>query len=214
MKQTLKRRAVAALLAVAVIVLAGCAGTAKVAQSLPPGSQLQSSTFGVQVSPSAVDGTTFNVGSHSTIFTTAQPKDAGVNLNRFEGKAPAVHVKSTVASGPIGEQIKAAGGPAALNQLLGHEHRAPIPRAAYKSPAPDWNAIPPAGFPLPLTSGNPRATKREPVTGGAVPTSAGSDAAGSNAASDRQIDELFAPRPRSVRPRRISENPFEVGNDG
>lgn len=214
MKCTFNRRAVAGLLAALLIVLCGCTGTAKVAQSLPPGSQLQSSTFGVQVSPSAVDGTTFNLGSHSTIFTTAQPKDAGVNLNRFEGKAPAVHVKSTVASGPIGEQIKAAGGPAALNQLLGHEHRAPIPRHAYKSPAPDWNAIPPAGFPQPLTSGNPHATKREPVTGGAVPTSAGGETARGetargNAASDRRIDELFAPRPR-----RLSENPFEVGNDG
>lgn len=86
---------------------AGCSSIDK----LPDGVQLQSSTFGVKVSPSAPDGTPFVIGSHTTIITTPQPADAGPNLNRFEGGAgvTGATVKSTVASGPVGDQLEKAG---------------------------------------------------------------------------------------------------------
>ena len=96
-----------ALLAIATLAVSGCSSLDK----LPPGVQLQSSTFGVKVSPSAPDGTPFVIGSHTTIITTPQPPDAGPNLNRFEGGAgvTGATVKSTVASGPVGDQLEKAG---------------------------------------------------------------------------------------------------------
>lgn len=99
---------------VAVAFLSGCNAISK----LPPGTQLQSSTFGLKISPQAIDATPFALGSHTTIITTAQPADGGVGLNRFEGSAPGVNVRSTVTSGPIGSEIEKAGGVPALEVLL------------------------------------------------------------------------------------------------
>lgn len=100
-----------AFIALCVIAIAGCRIPA-----LPAGTQIQSSTFGLKVSPQAPDGTPLVVGSHTTIITTPQPADAGPNLNRFEGRAGigGANVKSTVASGPVGEQLRIAGGAAAV----------------------------------------------------------------------------------------------------
>lgn len=106
-----------------IVLLAGCSALDKI----PDGMQMQSSTFGLKFAPQALDGTPLVLGSHSTIITTAQPPDAGVNLNRFEAKAPYTHIKSTVASGNIGEQISAAGGPAALKHLLGNDIELGVP---------------------------------------------------------------------------------------
>lgn len=87
-------------------------------EKLPPGAQLQSSTFGVKISPQSLDGNPLTLGSHTTIITTSQPPDAGANLNRFQGSAPGVDVRSTVATGPVGEQIEAAGGAESLQHLM------------------------------------------------------------------------------------------------
>lgn len=79
-------------------------------KNLPPGTQIQSSTFGLRFSPGAADGTPLSLGSHTSIATLPQPADAGPNLNRFEGLAPfGIRVKSTVATGPVGEELSAAG---------------------------------------------------------------------------------------------------------
>lgn len=107
---------VPAAIVVAAIVfgLSGCSSL----QKIPEGSQFQSSTFGLKFAPAAPDGAPFVLGSHSLIVTTSQPPDAGPNLNRFEGAAPGVKLKSTVATGPVGEQLNAAGGAAAIEGLL------------------------------------------------------------------------------------------------
>jgi len=118
--------------AVIVLVAAlGCSGLAKI----PPGTQLQSSTFGVKVSPQAPDGTPLVIGSHTTIITTPQPTDAGPNVNRFEGTAglTGAKVKSTVATGPVGDELESAA------PALGILHGQP--------PAPA--SIPPARPPVP-----------------------------------------------------------------
>ena len=94
--------------------LSGCSSIDK----LPPGTQVQSSTFGLKVAPQAPDGTPLTLGSHSLIITTEQSENAGPNLNRFQGRAPGVEIRSTVATGPVGEQLREAGGPEALRQLL------------------------------------------------------------------------------------------------
>lgn len=102
----------AALIAVALL-LSGCKAVA-----IPPGAQLQSSTFGVRIAPQDAAGVPLTLGSHTTIITTSQPADAGPNLNRFQGVAPGVNIRSTVATGDIGQQIDAAGGAEALRQLM------------------------------------------------------------------------------------------------
>lgn len=104
-----------AIVVVAILAsLSGCSSLEKI----PDGSQFQSSTFGLKFAPAAPDGAPFILGSHSLIVTTAQPPDGGANLNRFEGKAPGVTLKSTVATGPVGEQLEAAGGAEAIENLL------------------------------------------------------------------------------------------------
>lgn len=101
------RRLVFLAFATALMVVCGCQHLDK----LPPGTQLQSSTFGLKFSPGAPDGAPFTLGSHSFIVTTANPPDVGANLNRFEGTAPfGVKVKSTVASGPVGAELEKAAG--------------------------------------------------------------------------------------------------------
>ena len=94
----------------------GCASVADVFKALPAGSQYQSTTFGVKISLRSSDP--FVLGSHTAILTTAQPDNAP-NLNRFEGTAPWVTVKSTVATGAVGSEIEKAGGPEALRFLIG-----------------------------------------------------------------------------------------------
>lgn len=101
---------------VAALIAAGLSGCS--ARNLPEGSQLQSSTFGLKFAPQAPDGAPLILGSHSLIITTAQPPDAGPNLNRFEGRAPGVQLRSTVATGAVGEQLEAAGGAEAIESLL------------------------------------------------------------------------------------------------
>jgi len=97
-----------------IFVAAGCNSLG----DMPPGTQYQSSTFGLRIAPQAVDSAPVVFGSHTTIITTPQPPDAGPNLNRFQGQAPFVDVKSTVASGPVGDELQKAGGPEALDRLL------------------------------------------------------------------------------------------------
>ena len=103
---------------------AGCGCTA--IEKLPAGAQMQSSTFGLRVSPQPIDGSPLTLGSHTTIITTAQPSDAGPNLNRFEGAAPGVHLKSTVATGPVGEQLREMGGPDAVRALVSPATAPPV----------------------------------------------------------------------------------------
>ncbi|MHC4877591.1 MAG: hypothetical protein ACYTGL_13930 [Planctomycetota bacterium] len=107
---------VALLLVIAIA--AACSGCSAL-DELPDGAQLQTHTFGIKVSPQALDGTPLAVGSHTTIITTAQPVEAGPNVNRSEIQAPmGIRVKSTVASGPVGDQLEAAGGVAAIESLV------------------------------------------------------------------------------------------------
>lgn len=117
---------------------------------LQPGTQIQSSTFGMKYAPAAPDGTPFVIGSHTVILTTPQPADAGPNLNRFEGKAgiSGATVKSTVASGPVGDQLKAAGGAAAVL------HPPDAPGSA-QSGAPPSSAPPSSPAPLTTSLGEP-----------------------------------------------------------
>lgn len=101
------------LLAVA---LAGCSSVLK---DLPAGSNVQVSTTGVRLSPQAIDGPLI-LGQSTYILQTPTPTDAGPGLNRSEVQAglSGVKIKSTVATGTVGEQIEAAGGAEALRVLL------------------------------------------------------------------------------------------------
>ena len=105
----------ASLIVLSCLFFSGCSSLDKI----PDGTQLQSSTFGLRVAPNDPAGTPLTLGSHSTIVTTAQPPDAGPNLNRFQAEAPmGVNIRSTVATGAVGEQLREAGGPEALQHLL------------------------------------------------------------------------------------------------
>ena len=103
----------------------GCQSAAEALKALPPGTQLQSSTTGLKFSPQAVDGVPLTFGSHTSIITTANPADAGPNINRFEASAPWIHLKSTVATGPVGDELQKAGGPEALRFMLGGDSQTP-----------------------------------------------------------------------------------------
>lgn len=126
---------------------------------MQPGTQVQSSTFGLKISPNSLDGTPLAVGSHTTIYTTPQPANAGPLLNRFEGTAgfSGAHVKSTVGSGPVGEQIRDMGGPEAISQLL-HSGSSPLPSQR------------PALVPTPPTPLLPATTPAKSATGPALAT--------------------------------------------
>ena len=103
----------------AIVLLTMAAAGCSTLGDLPAGSQLQSSTFGLRLSPSSIDGAPLTLGSHTFIATTAQPEGA-FNLNRFQAVAPmGINIRSTVATGDVGEQIREAGGPEALRYLLG-----------------------------------------------------------------------------------------------
>lgn len=105
---------------VLVLILAGCNG-------LPQGTQFQSSTFGIRLSPLSPDGTPFVLGSHTAIVNTPTPQDAGPNINRYEINAPGIRSKSTVGSGPVGEEIEKMGGPDALKILLAPDVSSQLP---------------------------------------------------------------------------------------
>ena len=100
----------------AAVCLSGCSSVLK---DLPPGSNVQVSTTGVRLSPQAIDGPLI-LGQSTYILQTPTPTDSGPGLNRSEVKAgfSGVTIKSTVATGPVGEQIDAAGGADALRVLL------------------------------------------------------------------------------------------------
>ncbi len=108
------------MILIACLTCIGCKSAAEALKALPPGTQLQSSTTGLKFSPQAIDGVPLVFGSHTSIITTAVPGDAGPNLNRFEAIAPWIHLKSTVATGTVGDEIQKAGGPEALRHLLGN----------------------------------------------------------------------------------------------
>lgn len=97
------------------LALSGCK-----AIELPPGAQAQASSVGVEISPQGPIGPHVTLGSKAVTITTAQPNDQP-NLNRLAVDAPGIKLKSTVATGSVGEQIKAAGG---LETVLGPEQPA------------------------------------------------------------------------------------------
>lgn len=102
--------------AIIAAVLCGCSSIIK---DMPPGTNIQISTTGFRVAPQAVDGPIM-LGQSTVSLQTPSPPDAGPSLNRNQVRAglTGVDVTSTVATGPVGEQIDAAGGPLALEQLL------------------------------------------------------------------------------------------------
>lgn len=114
----------AAVLAFIVTLFSGCSSL----KDLPPGSNIQVSTTGVRLSPQAMDGP-FILGQSTYAVQTPTPADAGPGLNRNQVKAglTGIEITSTVATGPVGEQINAAGGPEALDRLL---PRPPPPAAS------------------------------------------------------------------------------------
>lgn len=87
---------------------------------LPAGAQAQASSVGIDVSPQGPIGPHVTFGSKAITITTAQPNDQP-NLNRLAVDAPGIKLKSTVATGSVGEQIKQAGG---LETVLGPEQPA------------------------------------------------------------------------------------------
>lgn len=101
-----------ALLFLSALVPGGCSSL----QDLPPGTQLSSASWGLKISPADPTGTPVVVGSHNFLLNVPEPGEPA--LNRFEGSAPFARWKATTASGPIGEQMKAAGGPEALGHLV------------------------------------------------------------------------------------------------
>lgn len=105
------------VLLVAVLFILACTSCSTL-ESLPDGVSVQSSTLGLRFSPSSPDGTPLMLGHHSFIVNTPTPADSGPSLNRFEGSSIGTEWKSTVASGPVGKELEAAGGPEALGHLV------------------------------------------------------------------------------------------------
>lgn len=131
--------------------LSGC----KAAQ-FPAGAQLQASSVGVEIAPQGAIGPHVTLGSRAVTITTAQP-DGAPNLNRFEVEAPGTRLKSTVATGPVGEQLRAAGGPDAIGQLM-HSGSSPLPSQR------------PALVPTPPTPLLPATNPAQSATGPALAT--------------------------------------------
>tara|TARA_R110002072_G_scaffold238769_3_gene396403 strand:- start:21181 stop:21603 length:423 start_codon:yes stop_codon:yes gene_type:complete len=117
-----------------VIALAGCSSVLK---DLPPGSNVQVSTTGVRLSPQAIDGPLI-LGQSTYSLQTPTPDDAGPGLNRNQVRAglTGIEITSTVATGPVGEQLQQAGGPEALKQLLQSQIPS-TPGGALESPLSD-----------------------------------------------------------------------------
>lgn len=105
------------ILFVGLCCLTGCSSTRKLVEALPAGSAIQYSLSGVQVTPESL--APINLGTTTLSITLPQP-DGAPALNRYNLQASIMGVESTstVATGPIGEQIEAAGGPEALQALL------------------------------------------------------------------------------------------------
>lgn len=117
------------VVACAVIFLMLClSGCSSILKDLPPGSNIQVSTTGVRISPQAVDGPLI-LGNSTYLVQTPTPADSGPGLNRNQVRAGllGVDITSTVATGTVGEQIKAAGGPEALDRILESRVPSPIP---------------------------------------------------------------------------------------
>ena len=95
--------------------------------AIPPGTQLQASSIGIDIAPQGVGGPHVTFGSKAVTVVTAQPDNAP-NLNRLAVKAPGIDLRSTVATGDVGEQLQKAGGPESIKALL---H------------SPDGSAVPP-----------------------------------------------------------------------
>ncbi len=135
----------------------GCKGAAEAIKALPPGTQVQTTTTGLAIAPQSLDGTPFKMGVSTLSLTTAQP-DNTPNLNRFEAKGPFLKIKSTIATGAVGRELKEAGGPEALRFLLGSEPAADarFPESLNDPTKSQPAAItPPAGFPDLLTAPKP-----------------------------------------------------------
>ena len=109
-----------------VVMFLSVTGCSSVLKDLPAGSNVQVSTTGFRVSPQAIDGP-FIVGQSTYQLQTPTPEGSGPALNRTAVKATltGVDIKSTVATGPVGEQIQAAGGAESLEVLLGDPSSAP-----------------------------------------------------------------------------------------
>lgn len=118
-------------LAAVAFALAGCSSVLK---DLPPGSNVQVSTTGVRLSPQAIDGPVI-LGQSTYSLQTPTPSDSGPGLNRNQVRAglSGIEITSTVATGPVGEQLQQAGGPEALRELL-QSQIPPAPGGALESP--------------------------------------------------------------------------------
>jgi hypothetical protein len=99
-------------------VAVGCSSTRKLVEALPPGTSFQASQTGVQFSPESLSP--LNFGTSFIALQLPVPADSGVAINRSNVRATWAGVENTgtVATGPVGDQIQAAGGPAALDTLL------------------------------------------------------------------------------------------------
>lgn len=122
----MRRRNLAPLILAAfcVLSLVGCSSTRKLVESLPDGAAIQYSLTGIQFTPESLSP--LNLGTTTLSITLPQP-DGSPGLNRYNLRASLAGVESTstVATGPIGDQIEAAGGPEALEALLRSRVAAP-----------------------------------------------------------------------------------------
>lgn len=95
------------------LLLIGCRGSGPL---LPPGTQAQASSVGIEIAPQGPIGPHITFGSKAVTIVTAQPDNAP-NLNRLAVEAPGIKLKSTVATGAVGEQIRTAGGLPAIQEF-------------------------------------------------------------------------------------------------
>ncbi len=121
---------VVCLIVFAATVLSGCKSF-----ELPPGAQAQASSVGIDVAPQGPVGPHVTFGSKAITITTAQPENAP-NLNRLSVEAPGIQVRSTVATGPVGEEIQKAGGLGAIERFSG-DTSSTAPRTDLGQPATD-----------------------------------------------------------------------------
>ncbi len=107
--------------------IGGCKGI-----ELPAGAQAQASSVGIELAPQGPIGPHLTFGSKAVTITTAQPDNAP-NLNRLAVEAPGINLRSTVATGPVGEQVKQAGGLSAI-EAFSQENSPAQPRADPSGP--------------------------------------------------------------------------------
>ena len=86
-----------------VAMLAGC--------QLPEGTNMENSTVGFDFAPlgKGPNSPRLLLGSSTQHFSTPPPPDAGPVLNRSQVRAPFIDQTSTIAAGPVGEQLGQAG---------------------------------------------------------------------------------------------------------